>query len=259
MIMMNIRRRVMSNKIKIIQLQKMGASGSYVPDVTDEKIQEIATAIGCSVNKIDDTTWCLFRGENNTTGFLFQLSSNNLNMYMYQDGTKPSHCDTSIYGISLSNRNDNVAHFSYILGKNNSVAFGLSNNKCVDSLKALIVKAHALNDEQEVAIYIASVYVSNSKLTFISSDGSIGYTDKSDILWNTGNENFTKLTPLTIDLNDGALIVDGAYLPICLKSTGGGHYHFTLNGKNFFLTDSDGKSSPMSNTNQLVLELPDEG
>lgn len=103
------------------------------------------------------------------------------------------------------------------------------------------------------------IYVSNSKLTFISSDGSIGYTDDSDILWKTGNENFTKLTPLTIDLNDGALMVDGAYLPICLKSTGGGHYHFGLNGKNFFLTDSDGKSSPMNNTNQLVLELPDEG
>ena len=249
----------MRNKIKIIQLQKMGASGSYVPDVTDEKIQEIATAIGCSVNKIDDTTWCLFRGDNNTTGFLFQLSNDNLSIYMYQDGTKPSHCNTSIYVIGLSNRNDNVAHFSYISGKNDSVAFGLSTDKCVDSLKALIVKAHALNDEQEVAIYIASVYVSNSKLTFISSDGSIGYTDDSDILWKTGNENFTKLTPLTIDLNDGALIVDGAYLPICLKSTGGGHYHFTLNGKNFFLTDSDGKSSPMSNTNQLVLELPDEG
>lgn len=249
----------MSNKIKIIQLQKMGASGSYVPDVTDEKIQEIATAIGCSVNKIDDTTWCLFRGENNTTGFLFQLSNNNLSIYMYQDGTKPSHCNTSIYVIGLSNRNDNVAHFSYISGKNDSVAFGLSTDKCVDSLKALIVKAHALNDEQEVAIYIASVYVSNSKLTFISSDGSIGYTDDSDILWKTGNENFTKLTPLTIDLNDGALMVDGAYLPICLKSTGGGHYHFGLNGKNFFLTDSDGKSSPMNNTNQLVLELPDEG
>lgn len=249
----------MSNKIKIIQLQKMGASGKYLPDVTDEKIQEIATAIGCSINKIDDTTWCLFRGENSTTGFLFQLSSNSLNICMYQDGTKPSHNNSPIYSISLDNRDNNVAHFSYILGKNNSVAFGLSNNKCVDSLKALIVKAHALNDEQEVAIYIASVYVSNSKLTFISSDGSIGYTDNSDILWNTGNENFTKLTPLTIDLNDGALIVDGAYLPICLKSTGGGHYHFTLNGKNFFLTDSDGKSSPMSNTNQLVLELPDEG
>ena len=221
----------MRNKIKIIQLQKMGASGSYVPDVTDEKIQEIATAIGCSVNKIDDTTWCLFRGDNNTTGFLFQLSSNNLNIYMYQDGTKPSHCDTLIYNIGLNNRNDNVAHFSYILGKNNSVAFGLSTDKCVN----------------------------NSKLTFISSDGSIGYTDNSDILWQTNNENFTKLTPLTINLNDGALMVDGAYLPICLKSTGGGHYHFTLNGKNFFLTDSDGKGSPMSNTNQLVLELPDEG
>lgn len=249
----------MSNKIKIIQLQKMGASGSYVPDVTDEKIQEIATAIGCSVNKIDDTTWCLFRGENNTTGFLFQFISNRLNICMYQDGTKPSHNNSSIYSISLDNRDNNVAHFSYISGKNDSVAFGLSTDKCVDSLQALIVKAHALNDEQEVAIYIASVYVNNSKLTFISSDGSIGYTDNSDILWNTGNENFTKLTPLTIDLNDGALIVDGAYLPICLKSTGGGHYHFGLNGKNFFLTDSDGKSSPMSNTNQLVLELPDEG
>ena len=259
MIMRNIRRRVMSNKIKIIQLQKMGASGSYVPDVTDEKIQEIATAIGCSVNKIDDTTWCLFRGENNTTGFLFQLSSNSLNICMYQDGTKPSHNNSPICRTSLGNSDNNVAHFSYILGKNNSVAFGLSNDKCVDSLMALIVKAHALNDEQEVVIYIASVYVNNSKLTFISSDGSIGYTDNSDILWKTGNENFTKLTPLTIDLNDGALIVDGAYLPICLKSTGGGHYHFTLNGKNFFLTDSDGKSSPMSNTNQLVLELPDEG
>lgn len=248
-----------SNKIKIIQLQKMGASGSYVPDVTDEKIQEIATAIGCSVNKIDDTTWCLFRGENNTTGFLFQLSSNSLNICMYQDGTKPSHNNSPICRTSLGNSDNNVAHFSYILGKNNSVAFGLSNDKCVDSLMALIVKAHALNDEQEVVIYIASVYVNNSKLTFISSDGSIGYTDNSDILWKKGNENFTKLTPLTIDLNDGALIVDGAYLPICLKSTGGGHYYFTLNGKNFFLTDSDGKSSPMSNTNQLVLELPDEG
>lgn len=249
----------MSNKIKIIQLQKMGASGKYLPDVTDEKIQEIATAIGCSVNKIDDTTWCLFRGENSTTGFLFQLSSNSLNICMYQDGTKPSHNNSPICHTNLGDSNNNVAHFSYILGKNNSVAFGLSNDKCVDSLMALIVKAHALNDEQEVAIYIASVYVNSSKLTFISSDGSIGYTDNSDILWKTGNENFTQLTPLTINLNDGALIVDGAYLPICLKSTGGGHYHFTLNGKNFFLTDSDGKSSPMSNTNQLVLELPDEG
>lgn len=249
----------MSNKIKTIQLQKMGASGSYVPDVTDEKIQEIAAAIGCSVNKIDDTTWCLFRGENNTTGFLFQRSSNNLGIYMYQDGAKPSHNSSQIYGISLNNSDNNVARFSYILGKNNSVAFGLSVDKCVDSLKALIVNAHALNDEQEVAIYIASTYVSNSKLTFISSDGSIGYTDNSDILWKSDNENFTKLTPLTIDLNDGALIANGAYLPICLKSTGGGHYYFTLNGKNFFLTDSDGKGMPMSNTNQLVLELPDEG
>lgn len=249
----------MSNKIKIIQLQKMGASGSYVPDVTDEKIQEIATAIGCSVNKIDDTTWCLFRGENSTTGFLFQLGNNSLYIYMYQDGTKPSHNDSPICHTNLGDSKNNVAHFSYILGKNNSVAFGLSDDKCVDSLMALIVKAHALNDEQEVAIYIASVYINSSKLTFISSDGSIGYTDNSDILWKTGNENFTQLTPLTIDLNDGALMVDGAYLPICLKSTGGGHYHFTLNGKNFFLTDSDGKSRPMNNTNQLVLELPDEG
>lgn len=251
----------MSNKIKLIQLQKMGASGKYLPDVTDEKIQEIATAIGCSVNKIDDTTWCLFRGENSTTGYLFSLenSEGHLAVYMYQDGAKPSHNSSSIYNVGIDSSMNNVAHFSYIVGKNNSVAFGLSADKCVDSLSALIVNAHALNDEQEVAIYIASVYVSNSKLTFISSDGSIGYTDNSDILWKSGNENFTKLTPLTIDLNDGALIVDGAYLPICLKSTGGGHYYFTLNGKNFFLTDSDGKSSPMSNTNQLVLELPDEG
>lgn len=77
---------------KIINLYKVktaiGSSAEeYEADITDEKMQEIATALGCDLQIMTSgSKWLLYKGTNTDNGWLCQIVSNYFEVRRYLNG-----------------------------------------------------------------------------------------------------------------------------------------------------------------------------
>lgn len=77
---------------KIINLYKVktaiGSSAEeYEADITDEKMQEIATALGCNLQIMTSgSKWLLYKGTNTDNGWLCQIVSNYFEVRRYLNG-----------------------------------------------------------------------------------------------------------------------------------------------------------------------------
>ena len=223
---------------KIIKLYKikpaLGASAEeYEADITDDKMQEIATALGCNLQIMTSgSKWLLYKGNNTDNGWLCQIVSNYFDVRRYLNGQAIS---TNVTGTNMQCRvlltNSAVLKnlsLRYSKGKDGAslFKFGTEENAI---LQYCIAEATVIGTDEKIAVY---GYISGGSYMFSLSDST-------SITYNLGNyygyaDNFVMMS--AIALKDKNAIIGGLYRCDINKNSED-HYTFDLNGKKYIASD----------------------
>lgn len=223
---------------KTIKLYKtkvtLGSSSEeYEADITDEKMQEIATALGCNLLIITSgSKWLLYKGENTENGWLCQIVSGYFEVRRYINGQATS---TNTTGTNMQCRVSITNSYSvknlslrYSKGKNGVSLFKFSAEENV-ILQYCIAEATVVGTDEKIAVY---GYISGGSYIFSLSDNT-------SITYNLDNyygyaDNMVLMS--VIALKDKNAIVDGLYRCDINKYTDE-HYVFDLSGKKYITSD----------------------
>ena len=244
--------------IKTIDLGKREEGSDYwISDVNDNKMQEIATAIGTKVNVVTSgSRWILYRGDDihNTTGWEFLLSNDYLYVYPIIQNINPYQKDDRY--VTLTRSNDlkspqaNTAKFHYVSCKNNNVVFGISHildtTLSVEDLYFNIMSGKDVNDNSNRIIYAY-----RSSISQLYTDVSISSeADNTNISSGIQND-FIVLAPYAIP--NLHITCEGVYWPLFGKNVDyySNNYGFELNNKKYFVPNAENTQK------RIVLELPD--
>ena len=223
---------------KIIKLYKvkpaLGSSAEeYEADITDEKMQEIATALGCNLQIMTSgSKWLLYKGTNTDNGWLCQIVSNYFEVRRYINGQTMT---TSTTGTNMQCRvslaiSSTVKNLSlrYSKGKDGAslFKFGTEENAI---LQYCICEASVIGADEKIAVY---GYISTGSYSFSLSDST-------SITYNLDNyygyaDNMVLMS--AIALKDKNAIIDGLYRCDINKNSDD-HYVFDLNGKKYMTSD----------------------
>ena len=223
---------------KTIKLYKtkvtLGSSlEEYEADITDDKMQEIATALGCNLQIVTSgSKWLLYKGENTENGWLCQIASGYFEVRRYINGQATS---TNTSGNNMQCRvlitnSSNIKSLSlrYSKGKNGASLFKFGTEGNV-ILQYCMAEATVAGTNEKIAVYgyISAGYymfsLSDSSSISYSLDNYYGYAD-----------NFVLMS--AIPLKDKSAIIDGLYRCDINKYTDE-HYVFDLNGKKYMTSD----------------------
>lgn len=237
---------------KVINLYKvkpaLGSSAEeYEADITDEKMQEIATALGCNLQIMTSgSKWLLYKGTNTDNGWLCQIVSNYFEVRRYLNGQAIS---TNTTGTNMQCRvmitNSAILKnlsLRYSKGKDGAslFKFGTEENTI---LQYCIADASVIGTtDEKIAVY---GYISAGNYTFSLSDST-------SVTYNLSNEygfadNLVLMS--AIALKDKNAIIDGLYRCDINKYTDE-HYVFDLSGKKYISSDG---GAPM----KWAIELDD--
>lgn len=223
---------------KTIKLYKtkvtLGSSSEeYEADITDEKMQEIATALGCNLQIMTSgSKWLLYKGTNTDNGWLCQIVSGYFEVRRYINGQATS---TNTTGTNMQCRvlltNSAVLKnlsLRYSKGKNGAslFKFGTEENAI---LQYCICEASVVGTDEKIAVY---GYISGGSYM-------LSLSDSTSIIYNLDNyygyaDNMVLMS--AIALKDKNAIVDGLYRCDINKYTDE-HYVFDLNGKKYITSD----------------------
>ena len=244
--------------IKTIDLGKREEDSDYwISDVNDNKIQEIATAIGTKVNVVTSgSRWILYRGDDihNTTGWEFLLSNDRLYVNPIIQNINPAQKDNKYVTLARSNKLDTsqakTAKFHYVSCKNNNVVFGISHilntTLSVEDLYFNIMSGKDVNDNSNRIIYAYRNSVSQL-YTDVSISSELDNTNISSGIQN----DFIVLAPYAIP--NLHITCEGVYWPLFGKNVDYylNNYGFELNNKKYFVPNA------YETSKRIVLELPD--
>lgn len=223
---------------KVINLHKVkpalgSSTEEYEADITDEKMQEIATALGCNLQIMTSgSKWLLYKGTNTDNGWLCQIVSNYFEVRKYLNGQITS---TNTTGSNMQCRvfitNSSIVKklsLRYSKGKNGVSLFKFSTEENV-ILQYCIAEATVVGTDEKIAVY---GYVSNGNYSFSLSDST-------SITYNLSNvygfaDNLVLMS--VIALKDKNAIIDGLYKCEINKEQNE-HYLFDLNGKKYMTSD----------------------
>lgn len=223
---------------KVIKLYKVktaleSSAEEYEADITDEKMQEIATALGCNLQIMTSgSKWLLYKGTNTANGWLCQLVSDYFEVRRHLNGQTTS---TGATGANMQckifiKNSSNLKHLSirYSKGKNGVSLFKFSNEENA-ILQYCIAEATVAGTDEKIAVY---GYISGGSYIFSLSDNT-------SITYNLDNyygyaDNFVLMS--AIALKDKNAIIDGLYRCDINKYTDE-HYVFDLNGKKYIASD----------------------
>lgn len=224
---------------KAIKLYKvkpaLGSSAEeYEADITDEKMQEIATALGCDLQIMTSgSKWLLHKGTNTDNGWLCQIVSNYFEVRRYLNGQTIS---TNTTGTNMQCRvmitnSSSIKNLSlrYSKGKIGAALFkfGTEENTI---LQYCIADASVIGTtDEKIAVY---GYISSGNYTFSLSDST-------SVTYNLSNaygfaDNLVLMS--AIALKDKNAIIDGLYRCDINKNSDD-HYVFDLNSKKYMTSD----------------------
>lgn len=222
---------------KTIKLYKtkvtLGSSSEeYEADITDEKMQEIATALGCNLQIMTSgSKWLLYKGNNTDNGWLCQIVSGYFEVRRYINGQATSTNTTGTNmqcRVSITN-SSSIKNLSLRYSKGNGAAlfkFGTEENAI---LQYCICEASVIGTDEKISVY---GYISAGTYMFSLSDST-------SITYNLDNyygyaDNFVLMS--AIPLKDKNAIIDGLYRCDINKNSED-HYTFDLNGKKYIASD----------------------
>lgn len=218
---------------KVINLYKvkpaLGSSAEeYEADITDEKMQEIATALGCNLQIMTSgSKWLLYKGTNTDNGWLCQIVSNYFEVRRYLNGQAIS---TNMQCRVLLTNSSMVKTLSlrYSKGKDGAslFKFGTEENAI---LQYCICEASVIGTDEKISVY---GYISTGSYSFSLSDST-------SITYNLSNvygfaDNLVLMS--AIALKDKNAIIDGLYRCDINKNSDD-HYVFDLNSKKYMTSD----------------------
>lgn len=224
---------------KVINLYKvkpaLGSSAEeYEADITDEKMQEIATALGCDLQIMTSgSKWLLHKGTNTDNGWLCQIVSNYFEVRRYLNGqaTSTNATGTNMQCRVLLTNSVGLKNLSlrYSKGKNGAslFKFGTEENTI---LQYCIADASVIGTtDEKIAVY---GYISSGNYTFSLSDST-------SVTYNLSNaygfaDNLVLMS--AIALKDKNAIIDGLYRCDINKNSDD-HYVFDLNSKKYMTSD----------------------
>ena len=246
------------DRIHRISLNRQTASDKWEADINDTKLQEIATALKCNLNIVTPgSEWYLYRDEANTTGVYITFASNYFRVKVRCNGIDVTSTDRAIYVPDSG-----AFYLAYVYGSGDNVAVGISENSYTASNKCinmLIVSAKDINTEEIATVYTMPYYSSSNKLAVATSTG-ISTAVFDGYVYSVDTDLATVLVPLVIASTYHVLVCDNVYMPYAIKNSGGNHYYFTLNNKEYIFIDGQTKSSDRNVVRQQwVMELPSEG
>lgn len=223
---------------KIINLYKVktaiGSSAEeYEADITDEKMQEIATALGCNLQIMTSgSKWLLYKGTNTDNGWLCQIVSNYFEVRRYLNGqvTTSSTTGTNLQcrvQFTVSTQVKKLV-LRYSKGKNGATIFEFTNYENVN-LAYCIADASVIGTDEKISVY---GYVSAG--TYMLS-----LSDSTSVTYNLSNvygfaDNLVLMG--AIALKDKNAIIDGLYRCDINKNTDD-HYVFGLDNKKYMASD----------------------
>ena len=244
--------------IKTIDLGKREENSDYwVSDVNDDKIQEIATAIGMKVNTVtSNSKWILYRGDDshNTTGWEFSVSNDRLYVNPIIQNINPAQKNNKYVTLTRSNKLSSpqakTAKFNYVSCKDNNVVFGISHildtTSSIEDLYFNVMAGKNMSDNSARIIYayrgdIPQLY------TDVSASSEVDKTNISSGI----QDDFIALAPYAIP--NLHIVCEGVYWPLFGKDVNYNlnNYGFELNNKKYFVPNADNTSK------RIVLELPD--
>lgn len=222
---------------KTIKLYKtkvtLGSSSEeYEADITDEKMQEIATALGCNLQIMTSgSKWLLYKGNNTDNGWLCQIVSGYFEVRRYINGQATSTNTTGTNmqcRVSITN-SSSIKNLSLRYSKGNGAAlfkFGTEENAI---LQYCICEASVIGTDEKISVY---GYISAGTYMFSLSDST-------SITYNLDNyygyaDNFVLMS--AIPLKDKNAIIDGLYRCDINKNSED-HYTFDLNEKKYIASD----------------------
>lgn len=223
---------------KVINLYKvkpaLGSSAEeYEADITDEKMQEIATSLGCNLQIMTSgSKWLLYKGTNTDNGWLCQIVSNYFEVRRYLNGQAIS---TNTTGTNMQCRvlltnSSMVKTLSLLYSKGKDGAslfkFGTEENAI---LQYCICEASVIGTDEKISVY---GYISTGSYSFSLSDST-------SITYNLSNvygfaDNLVLMS--AIALKDKNAIIDGLYRCDINKNSND-HYVFDLNSKKYMTSD----------------------
>lgn len=224
---------------KVINLYKvkpaLGSSAEeYEADITDEKMQEIATSLGCNLQIMTSgSKWLLYKGTNTDNGWLCQIVSNYFEVRRYLNGQAISTntTETNMQCRVLLTNSSMVKTLSlrYSKGKDGAslFKFGTEENAI---LQYCICEASVIGTDEKISVY---GYISTGSYSFSLSDST-------SITYNLSNvygfaDNLVLMS--AIALKDKNAIIDGLYRCDINKNSDD-HYVFDLNSKKYMTSDS---------------------
>lgn len=223
---------------KVINLYKikpaLGSSAEeYEADITDEKMQDIATALGCNLQIMTSgSKWLLYKGTNTDNGWLCQIVSNYFEVRRYLNGqiTSAGTTGANMQCRVLLTNSSMVKTLSlrYSKGKDEAslFKFGTEENAI---LQYCICEASVIGTDEKISVY---GYISTGSYSFSLSDST-------SITYNLSNvygfaDNLVLMS--AIALKDKNAIIDGLYRCDINKNSDD-HYVFDLNSKKYMTSD----------------------
>lgn len=223
---------------KTIKLYKtkvtLGSSlEEYEADITDDKMQEIATALGCNLQIVTSgSKWLLYKGENTENGWLCQIASGYFEVRRYINGQATTGASTGsnlICRTQITNSSSiKKLVLNYAKGKNGATIFGFSNYENAN-LAYCIADATIVGTDEKIAVY---GYISAGSYMFSLSDNtSVSYN-----LINVYGFADNMVLMSAIALKDKNAIIDGLYRCDINKNSDD-HYVFVLDNKKYMASD----------------------
>lgn len=223
---------------KVIKLYKvktaLGSSAEeYEADITDEKMQEIATAVGCNLLIITSgSKWLLYKGENTENGWLCQIASGYFEVRRYinnQATTGTSMGSNLMCRVQIANSTSiKRLVLNYATGKNGASLFKFASDGNVD-LSYCIAVATVAGTDEKIAVY---GYISAGSYMLSLSDNTSASYNLSNVYGFADN----LVLMSAIALKDKNAIIDGLYRCDINKNSDD-HYVFVLDNKKYMASD----------------------
>lgn len=226
---------------KLIKLYKIKTaigtrSEEYEADLTDEKMKEIATALGCDLQIMTSgSKWLLYKGTNTNNGWLCRIKDGYFEVRRYLNGQEvnPGSLVNTNYlqcRISITNQSalkSLVVHYSK--GKNGAVLFKFGNTSDDVLLNYCICEASVIGTDKKISVY---GFIDSPNYYFTTSDSTTITCTISNVYGYADN----LILMSAIALKDKNAIIDGMYrCDICKNQST--HYIFDLAGKKYMASD----------------------
>ena len=246
----------MGYNIQRIRLGKKEADSTYYnADISDTKMQEIASALGMKLNIVEsNTTWILYMGddEHNTTGYRFRFASPKLYMETVIQGVTPSasgyYCSYNL-DLARSTTSGAANAFLHFVSCKEGVVFGIGNisegNNITDLLHIVLPAKDLKTNENRIA-YIS--YTSSRYIIYSDIDETSNYAQA----WSQHSNIHDVVSLAQYVYPEGYLAIPSAYYMLAgpnVASDVSGE-SFIINGQEYFIP---GNTDPIW---RIAIELP---